>query len=129
MVACGAAGVGKAGTFQCNNIRSFNESGVRTSRRRMSARARWRSGGVRCGRLSTSRSRCADLRGRVRRCRREEGRLHCATLNPKKGMKRRSRGRVFSMQADKVERQLRGSKRVHASGGGSRNAFVYTIGP
>jgi len=28
VVACGAAGVGKAGTFQCNNIRSFNESGV-----------------------------------------------------------------------------------------------------
>ena len=49
----------------------------RAPRRRTGARVRWRSSGVRCGRLSNSRSRRANLGGRVQWCRRHEGRLHC----------------------------------------------------
>ena len=49
----------------------------RTPLRCTGVRVRWRSSSVRCGRLSTSRSRRANLGGRVQWCRREEGRLHC----------------------------------------------------
>ena len=67
---------GRGPTTGCSRLLVGCVSG-RAPRRRTGARVRWRSSGVRCGRLSNSRSRRANLGGRVQWCRRDEGRLHC----------------------------------------------------
>ena len=67
---------GRGCTTGCNRLLVGCVSGC-TPRRRAGVRVRWRSSSVWCGRLSTSRSRRANLGGRVQWCRREEGRLHC----------------------------------------------------
>ena len=97
----------------------------RTPLRCTGVRVRWWSSSVRCGRLSTSRSRRANLGGRVQWCRREEGRLHSLPFKPSfllkttriryENMPKTTRLATLSLLTRKLKKTRVGSRRTGCS--------------